>query len=199
MGIFCPFLKNHCKQSECVMWQNNKCLTISFMQYFLTPKEDYSVETEKEEEAKVPEVIQTSPVEQLAKELVSFVKDNTVDVDSRWIDQQMLDCFWESKGISGKYDLPSEIRLKMDKVQHLAEKQLEEERELREKEQLKKEKAQIPQLIEECIVWARRNNLTKSLKKADVDVFLSDKEIKLSTETKHLLWSMVNVQLKAKT
>ncbi len=47
MNIFCPFFKDRCKGNECVMWKDEKCLIISFMENCITPPEEEVEELER--------------------------------------------------------------------------------------------------------------------------------------------------------
>ena len=40
MSIFCPFLKDQCKQNECVAWKDDQCFVVSCVQRFLIPTEN---------------------------------------------------------------------------------------------------------------------------------------------------------------
>ena len=79
----------------------------------------------------------------------------------------------------------------------LAQRQLENEREIKEREQLEREKAELPSLINSCIDWAREHGL-KRVTKADIEAFLLEKNIEILPQTQRALYAMVNVQLKSK-
>lgn len=200
MNAFCPFIKDECKTSNCILWKDDKCTVVLFMEQFNIPKENSSLnyEVNEEEKIEIPQEILSATQEELAKELVTYAKANSVDNDIICLEYQITNCFWKEKKILNKVELPEAIQLKIDKVELLADKILRNEMQKREKERLIKEKEQLPALINECVIWARNNNLIKNAKKADIDVFLSEKDIQLMTNTKHQLWSATNVKLKAK-
>jgi hypothetical protein len=199
MNTFCPFIKGECKTGECNLYKSNKCLITAFLEHFTTPKESsYSSHVQdKEEKVKIPQELQTATVEELANELIAYAKAHYAGEERFWLDHQIKTCFWEEKEVPETYELPASLKLKIDKAERLAEKKLEEERAHKEKERLKKEKEQLPSLVDECVSWAKENNLARGLKKADTDVFVTGKDLDILPETKYQLWSMANVRLKA--
>ena len=93
--------------------------------------------------------------------------------------------------------MPSEIQLKIEKAEMLAQKQFETERDVKEREQLEKEKMGLPTLVGSCIDWAKDHGL-KRVTQADVDAFLLDKNIDILSQTKRSLYAMANVSIKSK-
>ena len=79
----------------------------------------------------------------------------------------------------------------------LAKKQLDNERKIKESEQLERERAELPSLVNSCIDWVREHGL-KRITKADIEAFLLEKNIKILPQTQRALYAMVNVQLKSK-
>jgi len=80
----------------------------------------------------------------------------------------------------------------------LAQKQFDAEREVKNKEQLEKEKTELPSLVSSCVDWAKDHGL-KRVTQADVDAFLLDKNIELLPQTKRSLYAMANVAIKSKS
>ena len=60
-----------------------------------------------------------------------------------------------------------------------------------------KEKEKMPELIDECIKWAEENNL-KKLTKAQMTVFLDEKDCSLIWTNEDILYTKVNFKLKSK-
>ncbi|MCQ5373719.1 MAG: hypothetical protein NO515_01650 [Candidatus Methanomethylicia archaeon] len=104
--------------------------------------------------------------------------------------------FWESKGVQD-FLLPSEARLKIQRVEFLAERELIKESESERKRKLQEQKDELPSLVSQCVDWARANGL-KRITLADLDTFLLEKDIDLLHEIKRTLYSMVNLKLKTK-
>ena len=77
----------------------------------------------------------------------------------------------------------------------LAQRQSESEQEIKVKEQLEKEKTELPSLVSLCVDWAKEHGL-KRITQSDVDAFLMDKTIEILSQTKRALYAMANVELK---
>ena len=204
MNIFCPLIREKCKGNECVMWIDEKCLVITFMKNFVQPPEEEFEErvslpiSYKHEEISVkeiPEEIKSATPEELAAELISFAKKEFPDEERIWI-RNIASLFWRSKNLE-RWGLPPEIQLKIEKAEMLAQKQLDTERDIKEREQLEKEKAELPSLVNLCVDWVKEHGL-KRVTKADVEAFLLEKNIEILPQTQRALYAMVNVQLKSK-
>ncbi|MGI0081863.1 MAG: hypothetical protein ACREAG_00970 [Nitrosopumilaceae archaeon] len=94
------------------------------------------------------------------------------------------------KGLERVFNLDPEVATTMRRIEEKAYKTLVED-------QLTHEKEILPQLQEECIKWCRENNLNKIVK-AEVEAFLAEKEIPLSSEAERKLWQKVNISLKSR-
>ena len=201
MNTFCPFFKDICKGNECVMFKNGKCLIVSFLQIVsegvLSPEEigeTRGIEILREE-AEVPDWIKTRTAEELAAEILEFKKKEFPE-DEYLGSHTICNLFWENKGIE-HYQMPSEIRLKINRANILARTQIRKEEEKRRKEQIQKEKEELPSLVSHCVDWARTNGL-KRLTLADIDAYIMERNLEILKETRRALYAMANVQLKSR-
>jgi len=147
-------------------------------------------------EVEVPSEIKFATAEELAAKLIDFAKKEFPD-DKRIYIRSVSQLFWGQKNIS-KWDMPPEIQLKIEKTEILAQKQMDAEREVKEKEQLEKEKTELHSLVSSCVDWAKDHGL-KRITQADVDAFLLEKNIEILPQTKRALYAMANVAIKSKS
>jgi len=190
-NMFCPLIKNKCSKEECVMWMKKGCLIVSFLERFKTIELEF------------PEELENKTVEELAKEMTSFIK-RSPDKDD--FPQILAEIFWEEMGVHPDWNeiYPVNIQLKMLKVHKLANKELglskeveKEKIEKEEKQRIEKEKEELLILISECIKWARKRGF-KRVTQADVEGFLLENNKKLHYLNKRELWTKVNIELKTK-
>ena len=201
MNAFCPFFKENCRGNECVMFENGECLVVSFLQTMKSMSEGGSPSEEATEtdmpiygrlEAEVPEWIKTRTPEELAAEMLEFGrKEFSEGVHFH----RIASLFWKYKGLE-TYNMPSDVELKMEKANILAHREITKEAEVKEREQIEKEREELPSLIGQCVDWARVNRL-KRLTLADVDTFLMEKRIEIHKKTRRALYAMANVRLKS--
>ncbi len=162
-----------------------------------TETNDITQQSEKESEEptikkEISNKIKSSSPEELAAELISFAKKEFPDQgNERRVPIHIItDLFWRSKNII-KWGLPADIGLKIEKAELLAQKQLESEREVKEKEKLLS-------LVNPCIDWAKEQGL-KKVTEADVDAFLLERNIDVLPRTKkRALYALVNSKIKSK-
>jgi hypothetical protein len=204
MNMFCPLVREKCKGSECVMWKDGKCLVITFIENFgQLPEGEFEghipiptgYEHEEISQRGIPGEIKSATPEELAAELVSFAKKEFPDEERMWL-RNIATLFWESKKIE-RWSLPPDIKLKIEKAEILAQRQLESERETKERERLEKEKAELPSLVDSCVDWAKEHNL-KRVTKADIEAFLLEKDIEVLPQTQRALYALVNVRLRSR-
>lgn len=164
MADFCPLIKDVCKKDECLAWKNDACLIFSFLDIQIenskiTDFDDFDEEDDGEVE--IPVELKTITAEKLAQELVAFARAefSEEDDDRIWI-HQISDYFWKSKKID-KWDLPTDIELKVEKAERIADKILETERNEKIANRLEKENAELPEMISDCIKWAQQKGLKK--------------------------------------
>ena len=105
MNISCPFFKDECRGNECVMWKDEKCLIVTFMENFVRPPEEEREERAPIvvghlglEEKEVPDEIKSATPEELAAELISFAKKEFPD-EERVLIHRVSDLFWGSKNV----------------------------------------------------------------------------------------------------
>lgn len=196
MGNFCPLLKEQCKGSECAFWLE-KCSIFDFLQKFsIRPVYDLFKKEEKENEKKsIPSEIINSSADELAEEIFSYAQKELQDEEERWLDSEFFDGFWNSKGIEDKFELPKDIQSKIKKAEKMTQKKLEKDSNDREQRKYQQEKAALPQLIEDCINWAKQNGL-KRVTKSDISAFLLEKNLEIFTDTETILYSKANARLK---
>jgi len=201
MNTFCPFFKETCKGNECVMWRDEACLIVSFLQIASegVPSPEQIMETSRieihREEAEVPDWIKTRTAEELAVEILEFKKKEFPEDEYLGL-HTISNLFWEKKGIE-HYQMPSEIRLKINRANILARTQIHREAEKQKKEQMQKEKEELPSLVSHCIDWARTNGVIR-LTLADIDAYIFERNLDILKETRRALYAMANVQLKSK-
>jgi len=140
----------------------------------------------------IPEDVMLATPDDLAKELLDFVKSNSSNEDLVNDLYRYKDLFWKKKKVDS-YDLPIDVELKKQKVDDLVEKLVRELQEERRHKTLMDEKKIIPELVHSCVIWANGKGL-KKVTKADVDVFLAGKS--LLVETVREVYGMVNIELK---
>ena len=139
--------------------------------------------------------IESVSVEELAAELVSLAK-REFPHEERIRISNISRLFWLSKNVD-TWSIPPEIQLKKDKVEMLAQRELDHEMEIKMKEQLEKEKSELPSLVSSFVDWARDHGL-KKVTHADVDAFLIDKNIKILRQTEKTLYAKANVELRSR-
>ncbi len=201
MNTYCPLIKEICKGNECVMWRDENCLINAFAENMIQQTKEGFDETipigvEPEDiDKEISEEIKLSTSEELAAELISFAKKEFPDEERIWV-HNVAQLFWGSKNIE-KWNIPVDIRFKIEKAEMLAQKQLNSEREVKKKEQLEEEKTELTSLVNLCVDWARGHGL-KRVTQADVDAFLLEKNIDVLSQTKRSLYAMANVAIKSR-
>lgn len=210
MNSLCPFFKENCKGDECIMWRNENCVIALFLERASevseqTKEEDISIEEPEENmrtgsimhsEGDTPECLKDVTPEELAVEMIEFAKKEYPEEEGRRGFYTVSRFFWETKGVS-RFFLSSEAQLKVDKANFMAEKEITKQEEAKKRQQLEKERGELPSLASQCVDWARMKGL-KRLALTDIDAFLFDKEISILKETKRVLFSMANSELKSK-
>ena len=193
---FCPFFKEICKGKECVMWNDEKCHIISYLKLehdeFLESEDN--IEHHQRGESEVPEYLKTRTAEEIALDLLEFWKKNDPN-ESRLYDLSGM--FWEKKGIISTFDLSAEMRHKKNQALFFANRMFDKEEKEKIKEQIDKEKEEIPSLVSHCIDWSKSLGL-KRLTHADIDAYLLEKNLVIRSETRRALYSIANVKLKSK-
>lgn len=152
---------------------------------------EQETQKESEVEAKKAEIsndVKSKSVEQLAEELLAFIREEFPESETRVgppYEAERL--FWETKGLRSPFVEDPEIRIKMERTEILA-------RSILEQEVQKREKELIPELVEQCVKWARENGLRK-VTKTNVDYFLTEAGRSLSRTSRDTIYNKVNLSL----
>jgi hypothetical protein len=141
-------------------------------------------------EEKASNEFKFSSPEDLAAEILSFSKNEFPDQDDeRPIPfHVIIGYFWRSKNVN-PWNLPIDLKFKIQKAERLVQKQLEQQREVKRNEKMLS-------LMNPCIEWAKKRGLTK-VTEDQVITFLSEREVDLSPRTKkRALQAVVNSKIK---
>ena len=202
MKNLCPLIKEKCSGNQCMMWKDENCLFISFMERFAeTPREFEGAEVRvgavRTEYPPVPREIQSASAETLASWLVEYAKRELKGEEAEYGISVVSEMFWNSKGLESRWSVDPETRLKIQKAEMLARSQLQKEQEARKKEQIEVEMSELPSLVVKCVDWARSKGLT-NVTKSDIDVFLMEKRLEIMPTTKNALYANTKLELKKK-
>lgn len=196
MATFCPLIKDTCKKNDCLAWKDDACMIFTYLDMQIDRNKLADLDDfDDEEPQETPIEITSASPEKLAQELVAFAKTEfPADVDEKiWI-HQVSDYFWKNKKID-KYDLPTDIELKIEKAERIAEQLLEKEQKEQLEKRLEEESARLPVLVEDCIKWAEEKGF-KKVTHADIDAYLMKKKLDVHYETKRNLYATVNLEMK---
>jgi hypothetical protein len=200
MNTFCPFFKDVCRGNECVMFKNGECLIVAFLQNLSeeTPQSEGLLETsgfELRQETDVPNWLETKTAEEIAEDILEFKKKTFPEEESLSI-YTVTNFFWERQGIE-QFHMPSEIRLKIQQADTLAQIMARKEQEKMKNERMEKETAELPSLVSRCVDWARTNGL-KRVTVADVDAYILERNLDILKETRRAIYAKTNVELKSR-
>jgi len=211
---FCPLIREQCKRQGCMFWSEKaekimgeeaekgdcslnlfaKAVGRAIISIIGTEREGLSpLETSglTDPRREITQLQQTE--DELASELVDFIKKEFPEQESeRYLPHTVTRLFWAQKGIDSiLFDLHDPnyavTHLKMEKAERIALERLSQERLLKEKEML-------PEIVEKCIQWARKQGL-KKVTKSNISFFLSECELKVSQTIKDILYNKVNFEL----
>lgn len=199
MNAYCPLIKENCKSNECMAWKDKKCLIISFLESsidnhiqnsndFDGHESEFGVDPRSKVHGDLPAEIASLTPEELANELVDFVKNKCTHNEEMSVSFEAMD-FWDQKKLT-EWGFHPDFEQKIHKAERLAQQRLDKERE-------EAEKQQLAQMIERCVTWAQRKNFTK-LSRADVDAFMYEENIEILPKMKRALYATANVELKKK-
>jgi hypothetical protein len=188
--MFCPLIRGECRDSLCVMWKDEKCLIIALAEKY---SQSHIFEAQASDRVKL------ATAEELAEDLVSFIRKDYQGETSRF-SMFEFDSFWQDHNV-GRWrwrdDIEPEMAIKLEKAEDLATKQFDHEDKIRRKSQAEREKAQLHSFTDVCVDWARDRGL-KSVTKADLQTFLMEKEIDILPETQKALYLKTNTELRTK-
>lgn len=130
MGGFCPLIRDKCVREDCMMWSQDECVAVRFFRtagaIVFEPLPQEPVRSSKGEESEVSAMGE----EELAEELVSFIKRLCPGVSGRISVDTHAYQFWIKEGINPLAPT-EELKTKIEKVETLAQKILDEEFESR--------------------------------------------------------------------
>jgi len=155
------------------------------------PSVSFGVDGEDRTPKEVLKELETKGENELADEILKFVAKEFPDADR--IGYRSTELYWEQLGVH-RWSLDPKLRLKIEKVDALARQKLEQERLKKEKEQIEKEKSLLPGLVQECLDWARKNQLRR-VTKSNIDYFIVEKDLGLSKISRDALYNQVNIKL----
>lgn len=134
----------------------------------------------------LPKELARKSVDEIVDEVLSFLRDEYGDAPD-YPNRTALDIFWESKGIQ-RWEVDPKARLLMDRVDEKVGRRLQEERQ-------KKENDRIPDIIQDCVEWAKENRFTK-LTKSNLKAFLAEKTEQLTKNSEDIILLKVNLDLR---
>ena len=133
-----------------------------------------------EEKDELPKEIENKSPEELANELWNFMLNEYPNAGQR--ERYSIErTFWMEKGVE-RYG--TKARLLIDKVSNIISRKTNES-----------EKEKIPDTVEKCINWLKENQM-KKLTKTDLNGFLAENSLDLSTTNRSIIHSRVNLKLK---
>ncbi|MHA2263636.1 MAG: hypothetical protein ACXAEN_14670 [Candidatus Thorarchaeota archaeon] len=146
----------------------------------------YSVDRHSVEE-EIPEGLEKRSSEDLADGIVRLAEKEFGEEFDRSELYMVFQLFWDSIGAGAHYQDAS-IRMKRRKAENLAMKKLTQAAVAREKEM-------IPDLSKKCLLWAKKMGLKKVLK-SNVEYFLTEEGVTLSTNGRNMIYNEVNLKMK---
>jgi len=196
---FCPLINDDCKEAQCRFWQES-CLVYDFLLVFgnivSAGLEGYGIgEVSDTEVTSLSEDFRNTPIQQLANEFIEFCIDKFQELD--YPSSEMFKYFLETKDVRDQWSLKLNDRIFLDRVRSMAQNKTS-RNQLQIMEELRiKEKERLPNIVNDCVEWARSHGFTR-VRQSDVEAFLLENDISVLAETKRALYSMVNVNLKSK-
>jgi len=138
----------------------------------------------------IPVEIWEKSVDDLAKEFLKFIEKEFPKEKYNAIEKhkdQTFRLFWLTKEVP-VFTTNPEFELKKEKVEMLVETELE-------KRVMKENKELLSFLTSKIVEWAKKNELSK-ITKTDVDIFLMEEELLLSSRLKDMLHRMANLGIR---
>jgi hypothetical protein len=127
--------------------------------------------------------IETKAPEQLADELVTFIEK---EYPHQKMSQDRIETFWKSKGLANYYPFLEiydiSVENKMNEVGSLAKLKFEQ-----------KESSFIPEVVEECLRWAKEKG--KRISRAQLEYLLREKGLTLSKPIRETIYIKLKEQL----
>ena len=197
---FCPFFKEDCKGNQCVMWLDENCIIVYFLQKIQTaiPSEE-DVDSGQIEfypeisPREVPDYIKTISPEDLASEYVTFIKTEFPDPEIQ-PSFNIFDLFLRSKGVDNRFGLPIEIEMKISKARAFFSMEQEKEREQERQMRMEQERAELPSFVDRFGDWLAERGLKKA-RLVDVSRFTSEYELDLLSDTHRDILERIQLRL----
>ena len=101
MTGLCPFFKEDCKGNQCVMWHNENCVLVNFLQTQIEYSEgfelppDQIISPHQEDISSISDYIKTISPQDLAVDYIDFMEQEFPDSDTR--PYGIFDLFLRSK------------------------------------------------------------------------------------------------------
>lgn len=196
MTVFCPFFRDECKGHECMMFRNEECLFVRFLQESpienLEPHEIMESSRFELNEVEVPDWLEESTAEEIAEDIVEFKNRRYPE---EFLNMYTIsDLYFKEKEVD-EHHLPIEIRTKIDNATSFAQSIVRKEKERMDAKKIEKEHAQLPSFVSQCIDWARENGLEKLTIK-DVEAYVSEKRLDITPATRRLIYLKTKNELK---
>lgn len=137
MGTLCPLIKENCVKNICVMWKDNRCTLVTFLEVEIIDPYNLNIEKGDIKQKSVSKEPDPLPLEidavshkQLAQEIVSLAKQNfSLENDELFsLPYEVTEYFWTTKGIIDQRGLPESTKLKIKQAEKLADLLLEKEK-----------------------------------------------------------------------
>jgi hypothetical protein len=138
-------------------------------------------------EEEIPEDLEKKSPEELADGIVMLAEKEIGEEFNQSELYMVFQLFWDSIGAGAHYQDAS-IRMKRRKAENLAMKKLSQA-------EVAREKKMIPELSKKCLLWAKKMGLNKVLK-SNVEYFLTEEGVTLSTNGRNMIYNEVNLKLK---
>jgi len=126
--------------------------------------------------------------EQLADDFLNFIKQNELEKED-YISHH-FDSFLNSNNIRGSFELPLDLRFKVQKAENIATAK-------HQKGRLENDKKMLPRLVDSLVNYAQENKLNKITKEI-VSGFLAVKEVQLTPLVRDMLWHQAKMQMQSR-
>jgi len=257
MSVLCPFFKEQCKGNQCMMWKEEKCLILNFLEQGMILGEGVETPVFQRQESLDPstlEYIDTISAEDLASEGLEFwQKKYPNDYTMQY---EAFELYLQSKGLNQTWGAPADTIQKIYNARMLLNRKVEKLRiekekleipsvtdrfidwlegrgetqaklnevsrfikendldllfvtkrdiwtaaqnklEKRYQEKVLREKSELPNLVDQCVDWARANSLN-SISKVDINTFIIEKGYDITKEIQKSMYSLTNTKLKSR-
>jgi len=170
---------------------NNKFHLFSYQaEWFVEYNEQEIAKQEISKQPVISDDFKSKSANELADEMIKYL-DASYSVEDEENPLEIIELrFWQSKGIDDKLCVDEPTRIKINVIESKVKNHYNDIK-------LKKEKEILPSLIDECVEWCKNEGLIK-MNKANMNLFLAQKEISLTSVSESVLFGKVNNKLKIK-